>query len=480
MSLSVRKKILLIAVGAFAGILLVIYLGLSLFYHNHFYYGTVIGDMDCGGKNPDKVKRLVRERAAKYGLTIIGREGVEGTVYASDIALEYVFDDTLERIAREQNGFAWISAFRKQPRYQMPALVSYDDKLLTERLNIMLMFQTENMKLPCDAKISEYNTGSNRYEIVKEYPGTILIREKAENAVRNALEQLQEKLFLDEAECYENPSVKEDDPQLDRFCSRLNKYVSSQIRYDWNGEEVVIDGDQISGWLDIDFEKHDVKINPERVRRYVDNLSKIHDTYGKARLFRTTVGEEVLIKGGNYGWRVDREGETEALIRMVRAGQRTDREPVYLFEANVKGRDDIGDSYVEIDLTNQHLYLYAEGELILQSDFVSGNLARGFDTPDGVYGLTYKTKGAVLRGQGYATPVKYWMPFNGNIGMHDASWRRKFGGDIYKTAGSHGCVNLPTEAAETIYEYVYKGFPVVCYFGTEWEEEMHGENRESD
>ncbi|MEG0215435.1 MAG: L,D-transpeptidase, partial [Hungatella sp.] len=83
--------------------------------------------------------------------------------------------------------------------------------------------------------------------------------------------------------------------------------------------------------------------------------------------------------------------------------------------------------------------------------------------------LTYKERNATLKGENYATPVSYWMPFNGNIGMHDAGWRSSFGGSIYKTGGSHGCVNLPPAAAKTIFENIEKGIPVLCYYleGTE-------------
>ena len=130
-----------------------------------------------------------------------------------------------------------------------------------------------------------------------------------------------------------------------------------------------------------------------------------------------------------------------------------------------KGSDDIGNSYVEIDLTNQHLYLFQNGSIVLETDFVSGNMSKaGCMTPPGVFGLTYKTKNAVLRGADYETPVNYWMPFNGNVGMHDATWRGSFGGTIYLTSGSHGCVNLPLNMAAAIYEYVSTGFPVVCYY----------------
>ena len=69
----------------------------------------------------------------------------------------------------------------------------------------------------------------------------------------------------------------------------------------------------------------------------------------------------------------------------------------------------------------------------------------------------------VLNGPGYSSYVEYWMAFNGNIGLHDANWRNEFGGSIYRSNGSHGCVNLPTEAAKLIYETVSYGYPVVCY-----------------
>ena len=99
----------------------------------------------------------------------------------------------------------------------------------------------------------------------------------------------------------------------------------------------------------------------------------------------------------------------------------------------------------------------------MDSDFVSGNLSKGHGSPTGAFSVTYTTTDAVLRGEDYATPVKYWMPFAGDVGMHDASWRKSFGGNIYKTNGSHGCINLPTSVAKTIYNTIEKGWPVLVY-----------------
>ena len=222
-----------------------------------------------------------------------------------------------------------------------------------------------------------------------------------------------------------------------------------------------MDGTQIHNWLLV--EQKNVVIDEEKVRGYVDELAKRNDTFGKKRQFVTTEGETITLASGSYGWWCDRSGETKELVELIKKGETVNREPLYHARGYVKGQDDIGNSYVEIDLENQHLYLYLDGEIELESDFVSGNVSRGFATPPGVFGLTYKERNATLRGENYATPVDYWMPFNGNVGMHDAAWRHSFGGKIYKTSGSHGCINLPKEAAAEIFEKIEKGFPVVCY-----------------
>ena len=124
---------------------------------------------------------------------------------------------------------------------------------------------------------------------------------------------------------------------------------------------------------------------------------------------------------------------------------------------------DYGNTYAEVNLTAQHLFFYQDGKKVLESDFVSGNVRKNHTTPPGIFGLSYKQKDAVLKGEGYASPVDFWMPFNGGIGFHDASWRSSFGGTIYKTNGSHGCINMPYARAKELYNLVYPNVPVICY-----------------
>ena len=153
----------------------------------------------------------------------------------------------------------------------------------------------------------------------------------------------------------------------------------------------------------------------------------------------------------------------EEIIKEIKSGKPVTRDLNYSMTANSHEGNDYGNSYVEINLTAQHLFLYKDGKLVIESDFVSGNLARNFGSPTGAYGITYTKKDAVLRGDNYETPVSYWMPFAGNVGMHDATWRSSFGGSIYKYSGSHGCINLPLDAAKVIFESVKKNYPVLVY-----------------
>lgn len=113
---------------------------------------------------------------------------------------------------------------------------------------------------------------------------------------------------------------------------------------------------------------------------------------------------------------------------------------------------DILGKLIIIDISKQHLWLYENDNLILESDVVTGCL----DTPTyiGLYEIYNKEKNRYLVGDDYRVFVNYWLPFNGGIGLHDASWRKKFGNDIYLTNGSHGCVNMPFDKADELYENV--------------------------
>ena len=121
-------------------------------------------------------------------------------------------------------------------------------------------------------------------------------------------------------------------------------------------------------------------------------------------------------------------------------------------------------TYIEIDKTEQHLYYYKNGSLQFDTPVVTGNHAKGSDTPSGVFKIRGKSRNVNLTGPGYVSFVKYWMPFIANShGIHDASWRRNFNKDVYLTNGSHGCVNVPPANMEKLFPLVDVGTPVVIF-----------------
>ncbi len=231
-------------------------------------------------------------------------------------------------------------------------------------------------------------------------------------------------------------------------------------------DKEVVDKSVISSWITVD-ENYNVIFDENKVATYVQSLASKYNTYGDKREFLTAKGDTVTIGGGDYGWVIDKEEERIQLIEEVRNGEIKTREPVYSQTAVSRNKNDIGNTYIEVDYTNQHLWYFEEGSLKLESDFVSGNISKGNGSPDGVFKVVYKKSPAVLKGEDYESDVTYFIPFAYNVGFHDASWRGKFGGTIYKTSGSHGCINMPKDKVEELYRMVSVNTPVIAYYRDE-------------
>ena len=192
-------------------------------------------------------------------------------------------------------------------------------------------------------------------------------------------------------------------------------------------------------------------------------LAKKYDTFGYPRQFKTSTGETITVSGGDYGWLMARNDTTTKLIEAIKSGKSQTIEPEYTYKGYVRDTNDIGNTYVEVSLSAQHMWFYKNGQLLVDTDVVTGNHNLGHDTKTGIYAIMYKERNATLVGEDYSSPVKYWMPFYANVGIHDASWRTTFGGSEYLNNGSHGCVNTPEANAEKIFNNIEKGVPVVVY-----------------
>ena len=202
-----------------------------------------------------------------------------------------------------------------------------------------------------------------------------------------------------------------------------------------------------------------------------DSLAKIQSVYEREPeqiSFTSTDGEAFLLNNYGCGWKLDVDASVEEIEHALEEKERY-VDLVWRNRSAYSKEDDIGENYIEVDISAQTVYLYRGGIEVFHTACVTGTADGKRDTSVGVFTIAYKTSPATLRGYkpdgslDYESNVTYWMPFNGGQGFHDATWRNEFGGSIYQWNGSHGCVNLPLWAAERIYENVWSGFPVVVH-----------------
>ena len=188
------------------------------------------------------------------------------------------------------------------------------------------------------------------------------------------------------------------------------------------------------------------------------------DTFGLAHTFKTSLGAAMTLNaGGDYGWCIDKEETTQALLQAIEDETQGNLDPVYLYTANDRSANDIGNTYVEVCISQQKMWCYKDGVLVTETPVTTGNHATGYDTPAGsVWAVDAKKSDCDFKL--YPSHVMFWLPFNGDVGIHDASWRTEYGGDIYLTNGSHGCVNTPYTEAEKVFNAIEIGDPVIVYY----------------
>lgn len=455
-----KKKMIMIA-GAVAAVLLIIYIGISIYFMNHFHFRTTINGVNVSSASVESAKGKVQDAITEYELVVVERDGATDSISGDDIGLQAVWANQVDELMGKQNGFAWIVKVFAPDEFQTEVETGFDQEKLLAVIDTLSCMAEEKQIAPQNAAISEYSQ-ENGYTIVPSVPGTKINREALQQSITSCVMDMKTELNLEEMRCYEQPAVGDDNETLLNTIAQLNKTIGTVITYQIGSSTEVLDASVFQPWLFVD-ENMNVGINDESLTAYVKSLAAKYNTYDTAKKLMTSYGQEVTISRSRYGWKVDREAEKAAILSELMAGEPVKRDLHYSSTANSREGNDYGNSYVEINLTAQHLFLYVNGQLIVETDFVSGDLSNGWDSPTGAYGLTYKDKDAVLNGDDYSTPVTYWMPFAGNVGMHDATWRNDFGGSIYKRDGSHGCINLPKSNAKIIFEHIEKGFPVLCY-----------------
>ncbi len=453
-----------------AGIVLFVYLAGSIFFGSHFYIRSRVNGVGASFRTAEGAYEKILSNADKYTITFENEEGeVVNEVSAADLGVDVNYQvDEVQALLDQQTGFNWVGRLLIPAENYTKTGNAYDEAKVKQVASSLDFSHQKSTKESEDAYI-KYD--GNEFVIVDEIYGDRIDAEGVEEAIIYAVENLQTKINLTDGTCYHKPAVKAEDKNINAAKDLLNKYMNVNIHYDLGeGISEEIPKEVKSGFFkwDNDFK---VEFDREAIGEYVNSMGDKYNTYGKKKQFVTTEGEEIEVPAGSFGWRIAYDGEIDAIIADFKAGQDVTRDFTYLYRGTSHGEKDYGNSYVEVNLTTQHVYVYKDGAMVLDTSCVSGNISKGHGTHTGVYPIAYKQKDATLRGDNYESHVNYWMPFNMGEGLHDATWRSKFGGTLYKTSGSHGCVNLPLSQAEKIYDIVEAGWPVIVFYTGDTEEE---------
>lgn len=461
-----RRKTAAIVFASIVAVLAAAYFGMAFFFESHFMPFTTINGTDFSMKSVAQVEDYMKQQVADYEITLEESDGGSETITGESIGLKYVAGEELKELVQAQEKFLWVKSLWENPELTAPIGVEYDEEAFEKQIDQLECMDKENQVKSENARPEFKET---EFVIVPEVIGTEIDREIFAAALSEAVNGFQPSMNLSEKGCYVLPKYVSDSEEVIKARDSMNKYLKATITYDVSPETEVVDASVISKWVKVN-SKMKVTFSKKAVKKYIKSLAEKYDTLGNSRQFTTAKGNTVKVTGGYYGWKIDQDAEYKALISDIKKGKAVEREPKYSVRAKSHGASDIGDTYAEVDLTNQHMYFTKNGKVVLDSPIVTGNPNRGNATPAGTYSLTYKTRNAVLRGAKkpdgtyeYESPVAYWMPFNGGIGFHDATWQSSFGGERYKTNGSHGCVNMPKDKAAKLYELLPEKCPVICY-----------------
>ena len=338
-------------------------------------------------------------------------------------------EDTLK-----QSFIEWVSG---NPIICYPTL-SFDEDILQNLLS-------EKKILNVDANIVFEN---NTWQLVPERIGLQFDEVEVSKRIMQALEDRET-----EVDCIDLQIL----PEVDST-DLVDDFDKVAWLNDW--QFTYQDGSGIYGYELSEFvDNYRLKLPENYIEDFVSELHSRFDTTTDSYTFTTPDGEtSKTVPYKTFGLTLKDSDEVEAINEALDS-----KSSVTMRIPSMSGYEDIGDDKILISIDDQHIWVYFDGELWNESDVVTGR-QNVHDTPTGVFYITECINGKYLRGADYKTWVNKWMRLtNSGIGLHDATWRSSFGGNIYTYNGSHGCINLPKKFAYDLYEHAYVGLPVIIY-----------------
>lgn len=449
-----KRKGILIGTGILA-IFVLAFLLTTQYFNHRFLPNTIVDHVNVSRLSVDEAIKKMENSPDNKNLTLyIGQkkwQEIDKTPFMDSSAIR----DELQKAKDQQNAFAWPVAFFKKDQIQTHSIMNAN-KIEQFKPTIESDIQDYNIdkKGPVNASL---NFVDDRLVFTESHDGTKLDVKKATSAILKGIANNQNSLDL--ANLVQKPKITKDSPILKEKVQQVKKIGDLEAYYDFNGKKVQIPQSEIKSWITLDMNGN-VTLNQEKVAAYVQKMAKQYNTYKHEVPFKSTEEGTVKLPADVYSWSINVPAETAALTEEILAGKNFTRYPITTGSASPKGPF-VGKTYIEVDLSKQHMWYYKDGQMVLDTDIVSGKPTQ--ETPTGFFYVWNKERNKTLTGQGYSSPVAYWMPINWNgVGIHDSDWQSAYGGTRWKDGfGSHGCINTPPKVMAKLYNETAVGTPVV-------------------
>ena len=457
-----------IIVGSLLSIFVIIYICIALFFSDRFLFKTTVNGVSCVGKTIQQVKDLTEQRAEKYVLTLQEANSVTEKIVGADFDLKVKRIQSLESTMQKQNAFLWISSVFRKDCIDMDVELTYNEEVLSDLISTLECLNLENQ---VDAISAKPVILSGKVEIEPEVEGTVIKTEVFQNEVRKAVNKLESNIDLRKQNCYVAPRFTTKSKEVSLAKSTMEHALKAKITYELDGNTMILDKTKISTWLSTD-DSMNVIVLEGQVGPFLEVLGETYNTKPRSNQMITPIGKVVEIDGATKGRMVGVAEELSKLREEILSGTVATREPIIVQHPTPEGEYAWGSTYIEVDLSAQHMWYIYQDNVVFETDIVTGSPGR--DTPTGIFEILKKKRNKILTGNivpetgqpEYRTPVSYWARVTwSGIGFHDATWQPAFGQEIYKQGyGSHGCINMPLEAIEKFYNLISVGCPVIIHY----------------
>ena len=462
----------LIGAGCAGAIIAAYFIG-AVSYQGKFLPRTYINSLSVAGMTTEEAHNALLEEKEVKDLTLITPKGESVVFAAQDFKAEYTIPTGALNEAANEGNFNWVSKLFKSSEYA----VKYDYSYSEEDLKSLIQSYDWGSEVSQNAKIVRSDSG--KFEIQPETLGDKFDTNTLLNYVMEQLSAGKNTVTMEESGCYENYRAKVKATDLEDDLEVYNRYANCNITFDFEDRKKLLDNDTIISWLltkdDGSFvttSGHDIPLNQDAIAEFVAEMADETDTFGKDHEFYATLDGWITVPwtyASCYGWQIDQKATVNQIIDLINAGDPVVVEPVYTAWGTgyTRATDDIGTTYIEVDISAQHFWYYRDNEVIMDYDIVSGTETNSERrTPRGICQIVGHVKGKTLGTyavQGYEQWVDFWMPFNYyGCGFHDLS-RGSYGGTVYMYNGSHGCLNMRWSEAQNLYNNIEDGLPVIVH-----------------